>query len=169
LKAGKMTTTKKYRREYIKKNPWVRHFNSARNRCVYKYGHYYGKVNFLMTLNDFKILWIRDNAHLLKRPSIDRIDNSGDYTLSNCRFIELSDNVIRRRMVVIQYNKKGKFIKRWVGITLTEKLTGIKNIGNCTRGLILTAGGYIWKKEGHLIPQKDIDKIQKLSECFVRQ
>ena len=33
----------------------------------------------------------------MKRPSIDRINNDGHYELSNCRFIEASENIKRNR------------------------------------------------------------------------
>ena len=33
----------------------------------------------------------------MKRPSIDRIDTNGDYTLENCRYIEFSQNIKRPR------------------------------------------------------------------------
>ena len=32
---------------------------------------------------------------MMKRPSIDRIDSKGHYTLENCRYMELRDNVKR--------------------------------------------------------------------------
>ena len=80
------------RRNWRKKTPWFTHYNCARCRCVYKYGSYFGKVKFLMTLEDFKTLWFKDKAYLMMRPSIDRIDSKGDYILDNCRFIELTEN-----------------------------------------------------------------------------
>lgn len=50
-----------------------------------------------MTLEDFRKLWFRDKAYLLKRPSIDRINSSGDYTLKNCQFIEFKKNNLKKR------------------------------------------------------------------------
>ncbi len=45
-----------------------------------------------MTVEDFRILWFRDKAYLMKKPSIHRINNDKGYTKSNCKFIELSEN-----------------------------------------------------------------------------
>ena len=82
------------------KRPWFTHYLSADLRCnnprhkTYKY--YGGRgIKLLMNIADFGKLWFRDKAYLLKQPSIDRKNSDGDYTFKNCRFIELTDNVVR--------------------------------------------------------------------------
>lgn len=88
---------RKYYLSYHKNNPWLKYYVYARCRCLKKYNdsypNYGGKgIKFLMTTSDFKFLWKRDKAHLLKQPSIDRINSDGNYVLANCRFIELKLN-----------------------------------------------------------------------------
>jgi hypothetical protein len=48
-------------------------------------------------MSEAEILFKRDNAHLLEKPSLDRIDPDGSYVFDNCRFIELIENIKRRR------------------------------------------------------------------------
>ena len=84
-------------KEWAKQHKWMKHYSSAKQRCINpknaSYKRYGGRgIKFLMTMEDFKFLWFRDKAYLMKKPSIDRIDNDGNYELSNCRFIELSEN-----------------------------------------------------------------------------
>jgi len=88
----------KQKREWLANNSWYTHYQSVQARCTnpknkcYKY--YGGRgIKNLMISNDFKKLWFRDKAYLMKRPSIDRIDNNGNYVLKNCRFIEMSKNI----------------------------------------------------------------------------
>ena len=95
--------------------PWYKTWNSVHHRCNDKtHSNYkrYGAVGIknLMSANDFKTLWFRDKAYNMKRPSIDRIDTSGNYELSNCRYLELPDN-IRRNWEKNKYRIKinGKF------------------------------------------------------------
>ena len=74
--------------------------NCINHRCnteKHKASRYYngkGIQNFL-TLDDLLYLWHRDLAFHFKRPSIDRINPTGHYERSNCRFIELWLNVSR--------------------------------------------------------------------------
>lgn len=87
--------------KYRKNSPWLRVLHDAKNRCNSKknprYYRYGGRgVRVLLTKEDIKYLWFKDKAFLLNRPSIDRIDNDGNYSLENCRFVELSYNSGRK-------------------------------------------------------------------------
>jgi hypothetical protein len=103
-----MADTTKYRHKYPKKHsvyntkyrrqfPWVKTFTSIRSRCNTKSDksyRWYGKrgIQNKLTVNNIKYLWYRDQAYLMKKPSIDRKDPDKNYTLSNCRFIEHVEN-----------------------------------------------------------------------------
>ena len=97
---------KKRVRDRIKKSRWIKHYEMAQYRCKNPnspdYLNYGGRgIRLIATKKDFKSVWVRDKAWKLKRPSIDRKDNDGNYSYENIRFIELSENSKRRT------NKKG--------------------------------------------------------------
>lgn len=123
--------------------------NNPKN-CNYKE---YGQrgIKCLITEEELKFLWFRDKAYSMKQPSIDRIDNDGDYELSNCRFIELKINSGRSGYkhckVILQFDLKGNLIKEWPSIKVTSNELGINysNIRSVVQGKQKTAGGFIWK------------------------
>lgn len=89
-----------YQKKYLEKYPWVKNLNGLRMRCNNKnnpkYDRYGGHgIKALITREEIKRLWFRDKAYELKRPSLDRIDNDGNYEYKNCRFVELGFNAIR--------------------------------------------------------------------------
>lgn len=95
---------KKYK-IFKQKFPWYGSYKHAKERCnnpndnrYYCYGA--RGIKFELSKKDFIFLWERDKAYLMKYPSIDRIDNNGNYCLENCRFIEKNKNLPHN------YNKK---------------------------------------------------------------
>ena len=109
---------------------------NAKQRCscprVRGYECYGGRgIKFLMTFVEMCYLWERDQAALMKQPSIDRIDNDGMYEVGNCRFIEMQENRSRRRgshKPAVHYEF---FIGRKVPVGLSEKTSeGLLEIRN---------------------------------------
>jgi len=87
----------RYKRDHRIEQPWYVNWVQARNRCLNKnnpaYKNYGGRgIQFDIPFWYFGVIYWRDNAHLMKSPTIDRINNDGDYIYENCRFIERSEN-----------------------------------------------------------------------------
>lgn len=145
--------TKQHEKEYRKKYPWKQILVNIKQRCENsnnkKYKNYgeRGIKNYL-TDEDIKFLYIRDNAHLLKKPSLDREDNDGHYELDNCRFIEWSENSIKdKRKPILQFDLNGKFIKEFISISEASRQLKIYHsyISQAVRGNQKTAKGFIWR------------------------
>jgi hypothetical protein len=94
---------RKLMNSYVKKyrsSPWVKTHQNInqriwRSKNLEKWGNgyrcYVGIQNFL-TPDDLKMLYERDNAKDMVRPSIDRKDSTGHYTVENCQYIEMNKN-----------------------------------------------------------------------------
>lgn len=105
---NKGTSYYKHRKDILKrlrksrnKNKWKVSYHLAKQRCNNlknpSYKDYGGRgIKFLMSQKDFYDLWIRDKGYNLEIPTIDRIDNDGNYEFDNCRFIEKSENTKKR-------------------------------------------------------------------------
>jgi hypothetical protein len=84
-----------------KAKPWKYLLFQIKQRCENlkntSYKYYGGRgIQCLITEDEIKFLWFRDRAFELEKPSIDRIDNDGNYCIENCQFLEIGDNVRKR-------------------------------------------------------------------------
>ena len=144
---------KKTNKEYHKKFPWKRVFNNIKQRCNNlnepAYKDYGGRgIKCLITEKEIKKLWFRDKAWKLKQPSIDKIDNNGNYTFKNCRFIEKSLNSSKDKgKGVNQYDLDGNFIKTWKSQSEIQRILDFNqtNISRVCSGTHNKARGFIWK------------------------
>lgn len=111
-----------YRRlksKYIKKyraQPWIKTYQNICQRLRRsqdleswgnKYRCYVGILNFL-TPADLKKLWRRDGAAKMIKPSIDRKESTGHYTVDNCQYIEMAANRAKVKSPGPQKNKLKK-------------------------------------------------------------
>lgn len=88
-------------RIYRERNPWYDCWRNAHARCEDPRNKNYAAlsargIKCTLTKEDVIFMWKRDLAPFMLRPSIDRLDANKNYELSNCRIIELIDNVARR-------------------------------------------------------------------------
>ena len=141
--------------KWYKKNPWMQAHRAAKARCCqiknnrYKWYGALG-IEFHLKPSETKELWVRDKAHLLNKPSIDRKNNKGHYTFENCQFIEMVENSVKdKRKTIIQYDLNSNFIKEWLSAMEAERQLGIshQNISCAIRGKngYSQAGCFIWR------------------------
>ncbi len=64
--------------------------HNIRGRCIFKPS--YKNIHNYLTLDDIKILWLDYGAETMKAPELHRIKPEGDYTFTNCKFIEASEH-----------------------------------------------------------------------------
>lgn len=86
IEGGWKPKQSEYQKEYLRTHPWARNWQFSKSRAHTR------NMEHKLTVNDFKLLWERDQAHLLTVPSIDRINPNLGYIEGNCRFIEKSLN-----------------------------------------------------------------------------
>lgn len=141
------------RKLYKEKYPWKITHNNIKARCndskFKQYKDYGGRgIKCLITKDEIKKLWFRDEAWLLKQPSIDREDNDGHYTLDNCRFIEQNKNsIIGNSKTIYQYSLQGKLIKIWKSAMEVKKELNFDDsfIRKTCLGKFKKAHGFIWR------------------------
>jgi hypothetical protein len=154
---------KKQQKEYYKNFPWKRTLLAIRQRCnnikTKQYKNYGGRgIKCLITEKELKELWFRDKGWLLKKSSINRKDNDGNYTFENCEFIEFGKNSAERntrtlKRIVLQFDKQDNFLREWSSVInasqkLNIKATNISAVSLKKYGY-KSAGGYIWRyKDG---------------------
>jgi hypothetical protein len=83
---------------WYKAHPWVVAFNAAKNRCqnpkIHNYHRYGGRgIQLRISKQEVREIWFRDKAWEMNTPTLDRVNNDGNYELSNCRFIPMVENI----------------------------------------------------------------------------
>lgn len=147
------------------KRPWYNSYMNAKQRCNnpnnFNYPWYGGRgISFSLSYSDCEYLWKRDKAELLSAPTLDRIDNDGDYERENCQFIENKDNSTKDR--IGHHTKEGYVVyKRILQIGDDGNIVQIWNSqGEIARSMGLDQGtiskavknnqrryGFYWRKE----------------------
>lgn len=140
-----------------KETPWILTWYRINSRCNTKtnpdYPLYGGRgIKNKLSQNDCKFLWFRNNAYLLKQASIHRKNSDGNYTISNCKYIEQKDNIgiankENKSKQILQYNKNNILIKEWKSINSASRALNMTdtNICNALSGRSHSAGGFIWR------------------------
>ena len=74
--------------------PYLLHYRWAKDRVrnTEKNNRSHKGLAFLLTKQQIKLLWLRDKAYNLIKPSLDRINSNLGYEYFNLRFIENIEN-----------------------------------------------------------------------------
>ncbi len=121
--------------------------------------------DWLFSQKKFHILydnWKRLDFQKMYSPSVDRKDDYIGYTINNIQITtwEANDQKGKSDRInginnknskdVIQYTKKGEFMKEYCSIRQASRETHIPppNISQCCAGRNNTAGGFVWKFKG---------------------
>lgn len=160
-----------------KKEHYIKYKNSHRCRLILKYikrrcdnkkcksyKNYGGRgIECRITEEESKDLWIRDKADVMEKPSIDRINNDGNYEFGNCRFIEHRINSGRSAKEhahkILQYDLEGNFIKQWENANAVSNYLNIHPMSvNRICRTETTRTGYVWKYNKPIRKSKEIEK-----------
>ena len=124
--------------------------------------------NFIELFNK----WKESCCDKKKSPSIDRLDDSKGYCFTNIRLVSFQENMnkshkdskdgtgTRETVVVLQYTKKGEFIREFRSVAFASRELNIiqQNIFKVLNGERNSAGGFIWiKKDGNSGYKKKVD------------
>ncbi len=138
----------KYQKEYKEKYPEKIILNSIIQRCKSDQNYMDKGIKNYLSLEDIKYLMNRDNYSKLKNPSIDRKDNTGNYKLSNCQFIEMNENAVKdKRKNILQFDLNNIFIQKFKSAKEAGRKLNINqgSISHCANGIRNHAGGFIWR------------------------
>ncbi len=127
-------TLYRYRRIFGAVEPWEKTYKSIVQRCRTERLYVHQGIRCRISVDEIRELWLRDRAEDMESPSIDRIDPRADYVFHNCRFIEIKDNVSRKRHNAglnlpkpykdLDFAKRCRQVGSWTGQTEAAKLLG---------------------------------------------
>jgi len=142
------------RKGYKKKYRLINVLYLIRHRCENpkdkNFRTYGGRgIGCFLTVEDIKKLWSRDGAGGMESPTIDRIDNDGDYTFNNCRYLERSKNTSLARRG--ELNRSAKLKERDVIDIRRHRKKGVsalllsKHYGITPSAINAAARGKTWR------------------------
>lgn len=148
---------KKHKAEF----PWKYILKNIKDRCTNKnrshYKYYGGRgIKCLITEEELKKLWFRDRAYKMEYPSLDRINNDGNYEVGNCQFLERNihsqKTATLRKKIIFQYSLNDVFIKEWSSISEAGEALNISggDLSKCLQGKFKQMGGFKWKLKSEI-------------------